>query len=337
MKKKESISLPPAISVVVLTLNEEKTIARCLDSIMNQRLSESKFETIVVDGGSEDQTRKIAEHYTSRILLESRHTFGYARNLGIRSARGEYVAFISADAWAEPNWLTNICKALSSQETAGVVGRQVPITSPRWVSKIRSIAFKRTYNGEARPMKRGDNFSTVNSAYVKRAILDSGGFDEALPACEDQDLAHRILQTGLRITYDPSVTVHHAAEDSLQGILKKTLRQGIGEGICSSRYQVWSGRLYLAILILLAMMSLTLALTTDSFRSVAGIIFSSMIALFLLSMTSVAIRVFQETRDWKAFLGSYLYYPSVAIAELLGFAFGRLTAHRFPSVRVPRT
>ncbi len=337
MRKKEPVSLPPTISVVVLTLNEEATISSCLESITNQHFPKSKFETVIVDGGSEDRTREIAGHYTSKIIVESRHTFGHARNLGVQSARGKYAAFISADAWAEPDWLTNICKAFSSQETAGVVGRQVPITSPGWVSKIRSIGFKRTYSGEAKPMRMGDNFSTVNSAYAKNAILSSGGFDEAIPACEDQDQAHRILQSGFRIIYDPSVIVHHVAEDSLQEIIKKTFRQGIGEGICSSRYQVWSGRLYLSIILLLTLMSLPLALTAGSLRSVAGIMFGSLITLLLLSMTCLAARAFQETRDWRTFLGSYLYYPSVAIAELLGFLLGRLTAHKFPSVRAPRT
>lgn len=296
---------------------------------MNQRFPKNRFEIIVVDGGSTDRTREIAESYTLKILLERRHTFGYARNLGVTSARGKHVAFISADAWAEPDWLTKIDRTLSSQRTAGIVGRQVPITSPGWVSKIRSTGFKRAYSNESRRMERGDNFSTVNCAYTRDAILGNGGFDESLPACEDQDLAHRILQSGLRIIYDPSVTVHHAAEDSLIEICRKTFRQGIGRGVCNSRYKVWSGKLYLSTLLLLMLMVFPLALLVESSRSLMGVLLGSLISLLLLAVTWYAVEVFKETRDWRTFLGTYIYYPSVAVSELLGFLLGRLTAYKY--------
>ena len=337
MRKKGSGSRTPAISVVVLTLNEEATISKCLDSIINQHFPRSRFEVIVVDGYSTDRTREIAELYTSRILLEDRHTFGSARNLGVSSARGKYVAFVSADAWAEPDWLENICKAFSSRRVAGIVGRQLPITSSGWVSKIRSVGFEGTYSNGPRWMGMGDNFSTVNCAYTREAILGVGGFDESLLACEDQDLGHRILQDGLGIIYDPSMTVHHTAEDSLIGICRKTFRQGIGEGICISRYRVWSERLYLSILLLLMLVVFPLAFLVGFLRSIVGILLNSTIFLFLLAVTWLAMRVFQVTRDWKTFLGAYVYYPTVGLAELLGFLVGRLTAHRSPAMTVSQT
>lgn len=321
-----------AISVVILTLNEEATIGRCLDSITNQRFPKDEFEIVIVDGYSTDRTREIAESYNSKILLESRHTFGYARNLGVSSTKGEHVAFISADAWAEPDWLANIHKTLSAQEAVGVVGRQVPITSPGWVSKIRSAGFKRTYHKKARWMGKGDNFSTVNCVYTREVILESGGFDESLPTCEDQDLAHRILQTGLKIIYDPKVIVHHDAEESLVEICKKTFRQGIGEGICSSRHQVWSERLFLSILLLLMLLASPLVLIIGFPMILTNLFLGILVSIFLLEITRYALEVFRETRDWRAFLGSYIYFPSVAIVELLGFLIGRLVAHRIPTV-----
>lgn len=332
MKKKEPVPLSTTISVVVLTLNEEATIERCLDSIVKQSFPKSEFEIIVVDGNSTDRTREIAESYALRILIENRHTFGHARNLGVSSAKGRYVAFISADAWAESDWLTNIKKTLTSQDVVGVVGRQVPIVSPNWVSKIRSMGFKKTYRGESRRMVRGDNFSTVNCGYSRETIVKSGGFDESLPACEDQDLGHRILQTGLKIFYNPNVTVHHAAEDSLVEILKKTFRQGIGEGICNSRYQVWSERVYLSFFLLLLLLALPLVLILKPPGVPTHLLFGSLLSLLILSLTKSALEVLQETGDWRASLGTYIYYPTVAIAELTGVLIGKLTSNRFPSV-----
>ncbi len=335
MKRKENGSTSPTVSVVVLTLNEEATVDRCLESIINQRFPDNRFEIVVVDGNSTDKTREIAGRYTPKVLVEDRHNFGYARNLGVHSAKGRYVAFISADAWAEPGWLEGIHSTLSSRELAGLVGRQVPITYHNWVSKIRSSRFKKTYTDKPGQMKKGDNFSTVNCAYTIEAILKNGGFDETLPACEDQDLAHRILQSNLKIIYDPTVTVHHAAEESLGEICKKTFRQGIGEGICSSRYQIWSEKLYFSVLLLAIPIIFPLALLTGIPQILVESVAKSLAGLFLLALTWNALQVIRETRDWRTLLGTYIYYPAVALAELSGFLIGRLTAHDYPIVKRP--
>jgi glycosyltransferase involved in cell wall biosynthesis len=333
LKKKEPALSSTTISVVILTLNEEATIDRCPNSITRQSFPKSEIEIVVVDGNSTDRTREIAELYTPKILLENRHTFGYARNLGVSSAKGKYVAFISADAWAELDWLTNIKETLTSQGVVGVVGKQVPITSPNWVSKIRSTGFRKTYRGKSRWMERGDNFSTVNCAYSREVILKNGGFDESLPACEDQDLGHRILQTSLKILYDPNVTVHHDAEESLRDIWRKTFQQGVGEGICNSRYQVWSERLLLSILLLLTVLISPSVLVFAFPEVIRRLVFGPLLFILLLALTRSALEVLRETRDWKAFLGAYIYYPSVAIVESMGFLVGRLTSNRYPTNR----
>ncbi len=322
---------------MVLTLNEEATIGKCLDSIADQDFSKGGVEIIVVDGESTDGTREIAERYTSKILVESRHTFGYARNLGVHSAEGRYVAFMSADAWAEPDWLRNIHRRLSSGGLEGVVGRQLPIVSSDWVSKIRGAGFKRAYPDEARHMGNGDNFSTVNCTYVRETILENGGFDEVLPACEDQDLAHKMLQADVKIVYDPDVTVHHVAEDSLMEIVRKTFRQGIGEGVCNSRYKVWTGRLFLSVLLVLMLAGVPLALLIGFPLSSIGIVLGSLIVLSFAALTGQAVEIFRATKDWRTLLGTYIYYPSVAAAELLGFLIGRLTAQKFPTVKDTQT
>jgi len=329
--KKEATPSKIAISIIVLTLNEEKNIGRCLDSIMNQDLPKDRVEIIVVDGDSEDRTREIAEKYTSKILIEKKHNFGYARNLGVRSAAGDYIVFISADAWADNGWLKNIQNTLSEEEIDGVVGKQIPVTaSSSWVSRIRSAGFQETYGNDPYMMIRGDNFSTVNCAYKKRAILEVGGFDESLPACEDQDLAHRVLCRGGRIVYNPEVIVHHAAEDSLKEILRKTLRQGVGEGVCSARHQIWENRLYLSIL-LLTLMILPSILLYIFPETPLLVYLGSIIALVFLATTWYRLRVLKSTNDIGMLLGAYLYYPLVGAAELLGFLIGRVTVNRYPS------
>lgn len=86
------------ITVIVPTYNREKTIKRCLDSILNQ--SYPVFEIIVVDDGSTDKTLDILcrEYSTKTVVIKQNHKGAQAaRNEGIKAARGEYIVFLDSD------------------------------------------------------------------------------------------------------------------------------------------------------------------------------------------------------------------------------------------------
>ncbi len=93
------------ISVIVPVHNGEKTIARCLDSILNQTLLPD--EVIVVDDGSTDQTRSIVESYGGRVryLYQSNRGAAAARNTGTCAARYEWIAYQDADDVWKPDKL----------------------------------------------------------------------------------------------------------------------------------------------------------------------------------------------------------------------------------------
>lgn len=85
------------ISVIVPVYNREKTIKRCINSIINQKLS--VFEIIVVDDGSTDKTIEIVNEFEGNIKIIRQNHRGAqaARNLGILNAKGDYIAFLDSD------------------------------------------------------------------------------------------------------------------------------------------------------------------------------------------------------------------------------------------------
>lgn len=93
------------ISIIVLTLNSEKYIRRCLKSIEFQTFSD--FEVIIVDAGSTDKTKKIAAEFDSRFrFLElPKSDMGMARNFGIQNSKGEYITFLDSDDFYLPEKL----------------------------------------------------------------------------------------------------------------------------------------------------------------------------------------------------------------------------------------
>ena len=99
------------ISVIVPIYNGEKYLKKCLDSILNQTLKD--IEIICVNDGSTDGTAKILKKYSSKdnrikVLSTENNGQGFARNLALNEANGEYIAFVDADDWIDSNSLKSL-------------------------------------------------------------------------------------------------------------------------------------------------------------------------------------------------------------------------------------
>lgn len=99
------------ISVLVISYNAERTIARCLESILRQSFAD--FELVIINDGSTDATLDTIKYYAnadSRILVSSRENRGVAtsRQEAIDMARGEYSIFVDSDDWVEPTFLETL-------------------------------------------------------------------------------------------------------------------------------------------------------------------------------------------------------------------------------------
>ena len=96
------------VSVIMLTYNREDLVARAIESVLQQTLSD--FEYIIVDNGSSDRSGEIAEEYAKRdarirVLHIPKSNIGTGRNAGLDAATGEYITFIDDDDTAEPDML----------------------------------------------------------------------------------------------------------------------------------------------------------------------------------------------------------------------------------------
>ncbi len=97
-----------SVSVIVPAYNEEKYIKKCVDSILNQTLKD--IDIILIDDGSTDKTFEIMQEYSKKnknvTAISLPHGgVGIARNKGLDSAKGEYIKFVDADDYLNPNSL----------------------------------------------------------------------------------------------------------------------------------------------------------------------------------------------------------------------------------------
>src|SRR3989344_6412314 len=115
-------NLPP-ISIIVPTLNEEKNIEKCLNSIFIQNYPKSRLEVIVVDDKSTDKTIEIAKQFPVKVLISGRRHGEISKMIGFKAARGEFAIYLDADVeLIGKDWFQKMLKPLlEDQQIIGSV------------------------------------------------------------------------------------------------------------------------------------------------------------------------------------------------------------------------
>jgi len=225
-------STEPAVSVVVLTWNEARHINATLAALAKQ--DDSKFEVIVVDAASTDQTAHLVSEVIATFpvplrldVAATRISVGAARNRGVDLARAPVVAFLSADAVPATDWVTRI--RLAMQVDAGVFGRQVhapPVATTAACARGLRYHFPLSDVSDAEPFA-----SDVNAAFHTSLLRKFPfGTSAAASAVDDLLLARNLSAAGHSLRYDPHLVVFHSDVESLQAEWRKNWREGDGWG-----------------------------------------------------------------------------------------------------------
>lgn len=206
-------------SVIVPTYNSEDTIKGCLNSLFNQKFDD-KYEVIVVDDASLDNTLIAVEKYFVKILRQKHMGPAAARNLGAKNASGQILLFTDADCVPESNWISEMCAPFKDKQIAGVQGRyksrQNSITarfSQYEIEERYEIMSKNRYV---------DFIGSYSAAYNTEVFLGEGGFDEAFSTAsgEDADLSYRLESKGLKMVFAPGAVVYHEHPSDILQYLK---------------------------------------------------------------------------------------------------------------------
>ena len=240
MKQVYAASLPPPlpaapkVSVVVAAFNAAATIGACLESLRS--LNYPDYETIVVDDGSTDSTAEMAEQGGARVVKIEHRGLGAARNEGARSASGEIVAYLDADACADRDWLYFLVETIVRRNAAAAGG---PNFAPEPVSA--TAAALACAPGLPREVRAGDDrlsqLCGCNMAIRKSALEIIGGFDEMFTtAGDDTDLSWRMTAANKLLAYAPSAVVIHERRATIKSYLVQQRGYGVGEGLLYLKY-----------------------------------------------------------------------------------------------------
>jgi glycosyltransferase involved in cell wall biosynthesis len=215
------LTSPRTFSVVIPVFNGERYVAEAIGSALAQSLS--PLDVVVVDDGSTDSSRQVAERFGGRVRVLSGPNAGpsAARNRGVREARGDWIAFLDADDVLEPSYLEAADAYLADHSGVGLLSFGVRVLEDS--RPTAHVIHKKTpgpaYTTEG--MLDGD-VGTICTPLVERALfLSSGGFDETLRANEDCHLWLR-LSRRTDVHQDPQVLLNcrrHTGNASADGLV----------------------------------------------------------------------------------------------------------------------
>jgi glycosyltransferase involved in cell wall biosynthesis len=121
------------VSIIIPTLNEEKYIESTLKALKNQDYK-GKYEMIVADGLSKDNTVKIAKKYVDKVVLVKEKGIAKGRNAGAKVAKGNILLFIDADTILLFNGLTELIEPFKRKNIVGVTCPIIPISQKQKIS-----------------------------------------------------------------------------------------------------------------------------------------------------------------------------------------------------------
>ncbi len=240
IRPREATAALPMISVIVPVRNEGRFIAGTLEQLLTQDYPADRFEVLVADGESTDDTRDIvgahaARHDNVRLLDNPKRLSSAGRNVAARSARGELILLIDGHCEIDNRRYLRELAAAFARSGADSVGRPQPLDVGGATALQRAIAAARSswlghhpasfiWSQEERLVPP----QSVAVAYRREVFDKVGWFDEGFDACEDVEFNHRLAGAGLTCYFTPRVRVRYHPRDSLPKLFRQMVRYGRG-------------------------------------------------------------------------------------------------------------
>jgi hypothetical protein len=223
----------PFVSVVIPVYNESRYIKRCMESVLGQDYPIDRYEVIVADGGSTDDTlqevSRLGRGRAVRVVNNPRRTQAAGLNLAIAASRGEFIARQDGHAVWSRHHLSRSIDLLIKSGADCVGGQADAVGEGKWARAIAAALHSRTGVGNAR-FRYSDKEEEVHTVFpgtFRRAAFERVGlYNEAFPPHEDHELNHRIRKTGGRILYSPEIPTKYFVRDSVCGLARQYFRYG---------------------------------------------------------------------------------------------------------------
>lgn len=222
----------PSVSIIIPAWNEEKSIEKTLKSVIDFDYPKDRFEIIVVDDGSEDETYKLAKKYENKgieVFTKKNGGKGSALNLGISKAKGEIIFTMDADTIVNPDCVKKMVQPFTNPRVMGVTPAMLVYRHKNILERIQQMEyFMGVFLRKA--------FATLNAVYItpgafscyRKEFFDKhGGYDEN-NVTEDIEISLRMQYNGYFIDNCPDAAVHTLVPKTFKSLLIQRRRWYFG-------------------------------------------------------------------------------------------------------------
>jgi len=223
------------VSVILPIRNEEKYIARCLDSIVGQDYSKDNLEILVVDGMSDDKTRSIIEGYAMahpfiRMLDNPRKITPCALNIGIKNARGNIIIRMDGHATYSVDYIQK-CVEFLNKTGSDSVGGPMRAVGTDYISNAIALVYNSPFGlggGKFHDEKwEGEVDTTYLGCWPRRVFDKVGLFDERLVRNQDIEFNSRIRKSSGKIFLTPEIKSYYYCRPDLVSLWDQNFKNGI--------------------------------------------------------------------------------------------------------------
>ena len=224
------------ISIIIPAYNAADTIFACVRALQTQTIPRGRYEIIVVDDGSADDTAQRAADAGARVIRQENAGAAAARNRGAQAAQGEILLFTDSDCIPAPDWVAQMVAPFADQSVTGAKGvyktEQSGFT-PRFVQQ----EYQDKYDGMAQ-LPQIDFVDTYSAAYRRDIFLAMGGFDTNFPGAsvEDQEFSFRLAEAGYRLVFVPQAMVFHRHDPALTDYARRKFFIGYWKNLVVRRH-----------------------------------------------------------------------------------------------------
>ena len=226
-------SFRPPVSVVIAAYNEEKVIARTVQSMLDNGYED--LEVVVVDDGSKDGTLAVLEQRFSndarvRIYSQPNRGKSSALNHAVMHARHEILVAVDADTIFRKGAIAALVRHFADERVGAVSGNARVGNRQKWITRFQSIEYICGFNLDRRALDLLNAITVVPGAvgaWRKSVVQSLGGFGHDTLA-EDTDLTIAIRRRGYKIHYEESAVAWTEAPESTVALAKQRFRWAFG-------------------------------------------------------------------------------------------------------------
>ena len=308
--------------------NEALFIGKTLQGFLNQDYPRHRYEILIVDGDSSDETVPIVQalqvgNDNLKLFSSPKRLASAARNIGVRHARGDYVAVVDGHCEIDnPCYLANIADAFA-RSGADCLGRPQPLDVSGATPLQKAIAAARSswlgHHPASFIYSDQEQFVEPQSVAVayRRAVFDKlGGFDEAFDACEDVEFNQRVHAAGLRCFFTPRIAVPYVPRGTLRGLFRQMARYGRGRMRLLRKHP--SSFSIASLVPAFFLLGIIVGPLLSWFVPLCGVILAACLTLYAIIVCGVSLSITWRAQEIRLLPWLLLVFPTVHLGTGYG-------------------